>query len=115
VRLRNKVLLAQLPLVVALGVTIAIGSLVTRSIGHSSELILKDNYRSVLAAERMKEAAERIDSGIVFTVIGRAGRGGEQIDDNVKRLEAELVVQEANITEPGEREATAKLRATWTT
>jgi NtrC-family two-component system sensor histidine kinase KinB len=115
VRLPYKVLLAQLPLVVALGVTIAIGSLVTRSIGHSSELILKDNYRSVLAAERMKEAAERIDSGIVFTVIGRAGRGGEQIDDNVKRLAVELAVQEANITEPGEREATAKLRAAWTT
>jgi two-component system, NtrC family, sensor histidine kinase KinB len=115
VRLRNKVMLAQLPLVIALGITIAIGSYVTRSIGHGSELILKDNYRSVLAAERMKEAAERIDSGVVFTVIGRANRGSGQIDTNLVKLESELTVQEANITEPGEREATQKLRAAWNT
>ncbi|HEY6035478.1 MAG TPA: histidine kinase dimerization/phospho-acceptor domain-containing protein, partial [Kofleriaceae bacterium] len=113
-RLRNKVLMAQLPLVLALGITIAIGSNVTRSLGRGSEDILKDNYRSVLAAEHMKESAERIDSGIVFALIGHPKEGGDQIDANIPRLEAELVAQEHNLTEAGEREATQKIRTAWT-
>src|SRR5262249_29962794 len=114
VRMRTKLLLAQLPLVLALGVTIVIGSVVTRALGRGSQNILKDNYRSVVAAERMKEAAERIDSGIVCTVIGRSSQGLEQITANLARFEDELRAQEGNITEPGEREATQKLRQAWT-
>jgi signal transduction histidine kinase len=111
--MRTKLLFAQLPLVLALGIAIVVGSFVTRQLGRGSQDILKDNYRSVLAAERMKEAAERIDSGIVFTIIGRAARGLEQIDANIPKFEDELRAQEGNITEPGEAEATAKLRAAW--
>ena len=114
-RIRTKVFAAQLPLVAALAVAIVVGSFVTRTLGRASDDILKDNYRSVLAAQRMKEAAERIDSGVMFAVAGRPDDGAAQIDANVPRFERELAVQEANITEPGEREATAKLRATWTT
>jgi signal transduction histidine kinase len=115
VRIRTKVFVAQLPLVAALAVAIIVGSFVTHTLGRGSADILKDNYRSVLAAQRMKEAAERIDSGVMFAVAGRPGDGGAQIDTNVPRFEHELAVQEANITEPGEGQATAKLRATWTT
>ncbi|HEY1812370.1 MAG TPA: ATP-binding protein [Kofleriaceae bacterium] len=114
-RIRTKVFAAQLPLVAALAVAIVIGSIVTHTLGRGSADILKDNYRSVLAAQRMKEAAERIDSGVMFAVAGRPADGGAQIDANVPRFEHELAVQEANITEPGEGQATAKLRATWTT
>ncbi len=114
-RIRTKLLAAQLPLVAALAVAIVVGSIVTRALGRGSADILKDNYRSVLAAERMKEAAERIDSGVMFAVAGRAADGGAQIDTNVPLFSRELAAQENNITEPGEREATARLRATWTT
>jgi signal transduction histidine kinase/HAMP domain-containing protein len=113
--LRTKLLLAQLPLVIALGVTILIGSVVARDLGRGAQTILRDNYRSVLAAERMKEAAERVDSGLAFLTLGRGDVGRPQISDQVPRFEAELGAQEANITEPGEREATATLRAAWTT
>ncbi len=119
-KLRTKLLLAQLPLVVALGVTIIIGSIVTRALARGSEAILKDNYRSVLAAERMKEAIERIDSGVAFTIIGQAESSGRtaqglaQIRANLPRFDDELRAQEGNITEAGEREATRKLRAAWT-
>jgi signal transduction histidine kinase len=115
VKLRTKLLLAQVPLVAALAITIVVGSWVTRSLGQGSEDILKDNYRSVLAAERMKEAAERVDSGVVFAIIGHTARGVEQIAQNLPTFETELVAQEANITEPGEGEATATLRSAWTT
>ncbi len=113
-RMRTKLLFAQLPLVLALGIAIVVGSFVTRELGRGSQDILKDNYRSVLAAERMKEAAERIDSGIVFAIIGRTARGLDQIGANIPAFEDELRAQEGNITEPGEAEATAKLRAAWT-
>jgi two-component system, NtrC family, sensor histidine kinase KinB len=112
-RLRTKLLLAQLPLVIALGVTIVVGSAVTRALARGSEAILKDNYRSVLAAERMKEAAERIDSGVVFAVIGRTARGLAQVDAHAPRFEDKLRAQEGNITEPGERAATVRLREAW--
>jgi NtrC-family two-component system sensor histidine kinase KinB len=113
-RIRTKLLLAQLPLVVALAIETVFGSSVTRALGRSSEDILKDNYRSVLAGQRMKESAERIDSGVMFAVAGRPDDGLQQIDANEPTFEAELRAQEANITEPGEGEATAHLRASWT-
>jgi NtrC-family two-component system sensor histidine kinase KinB len=113
-KLRTKLLAAQLPLVAALAVTIVLGSAVTRVLGAGSDDILKDNYRSVLAAQNMKESAERIDSGVLFGIGGHADEGAAQIDANLPKLEHELQVQEANITEPGEREATHKLRAAWT-
>ena len=113
-KLHTKLLLAQLPLVIALGITIVVGSLVTRALGRSSQDILKDNYRSVLAAERMKEAAERVDSGVVFTIIRRVVLGIEQVSANIPKFENELRAQEANITEPGEHDATIALRTAWT-
>lgn len=113
-RMRTKLVLAQLPLVIALGLTIVIGSIVTVDLGRGSQTILRDNYRSVLGAERMKEAAERVDSGLAFASLGRQAQGFAQITDQVPRFEAELVAQEANITEVGERDATVRLRAAWT-
>ncbi len=113
-KLRTKLVAAQLPLVAALAVTAIVGSYVARLLGEGAEDILKDNYRSVLAAQNMKEAAERIDSGVMFVIAGRPDEGGTQIDANVPKLEHELRVQESNITEPGERDATQKLRAAWT-
>ncbi len=113
-RMRTKLVLAQLPLVIALGLTIVIGSFVTVDLGRGSQTILRDNYRSVLGAERMKEAAERVDSGLAFASLGRHAQGLEQITEQEPRFEAELAAQEANITEAGEREATVRLRAAWT-
>jgi len=81
---------------------------------QSGQNILKDNYRSVLAAQRMKEALERIDSAAMFLVIGERDRGLEQEAQFRPKLEQELVVQEGNITEPGEGEATSRLRQLWT-
>jgi len=101
-KLGTKILLAQLPLVVALGVTIGVGSVVTRALARGSEHILKDNYGSVLAAEHMKEAAERVNDGVLFAIIGRAGRGLTEIDANLPRFEDKLRTQEGNLTEPSE-------------
>lgn len=111
--LRAKLLGAQGVLAVALALVgvISIGSV--RTLGHATDEILKDNYRSVLAAQRMKEAAERLDSAALFRVAGRPERADAQAAPHRTTFEAELAVQEGNVTEPGEAEATAQLRQAW--
>ncbi len=82
-------------------------------LGSASEKILKDNYRSVLAAQRMKEAIERMDSAALFMALGQSAEGQKLARPSRKLFEAELEVQQNNITEPGEEAANAALAATW--
>ncbi|MBK9517906.1 MAG: HAMP domain-containing protein [Anaeromyxobacter sp.] len=111
--LKAKLLGAHAVLAVALALVglIAIGSV--RTLGHATDEILKDNYRSVLAAQRMKEAAERLDRAALFRVADRPDRADEQVAPNRATFEAELAVQQGNVTERGEADATARLRQAW--
>lgn len=111
--LRTKLLLAQLPLVLAIAINGFVGHNATAALGRSARSILKDNYRSVLAAQRMKEFAERMDSGALFIVAGHREQGINQAGAFRSRFEEELTIQESNITEEGETEATSKLRRLW--
>src|SRR5450432_2607514 len=111
--LRAKILLAQTPLVAALVLIAVLSGVTSAALGRNVASILQDNYRSVLAAERMKEALERIDSAAMFVVAGERRRGITQAEQNFPRFESELAVQQNNITERGEPEATAVLRQTW--
>src|SRR6266849_806328 len=85
------------------------------SLGSHSQTILKDNYRSVLAMQRMQEALERLeDSGPLFLLAALRDEEIQQAAKYRQQFENELKVQEGNITEPGEREVTQQLRALWT-
>ncbi len=111
--LRAKILLAQTPLAGALVLIALLSAFTNAALGRNAASILQDNYRSVLAAERMKEALERIDSAAMFIVAGERDRGLAQAEQNFPRFERELAVQQSNITERGEPEATAVLRRAW--
>lgn len=111
--LRGKLLLAQAPLGLALALVGVASLSAISSLGHSSELILKDNYRSVLAAERMLAAAGDLDAVALARAVGMASDDAARAGA-IARFQAELRAQEENITEPGEREATGDLRARWT-
>jgi len=111
--LKNKILLAQAPMALALILLGVIAVTTIDKLGSASEKILKDNYRSVLAAQRMKEAIERMDSAALFIALGRLAEGRQLALPNRKLFEAELEVQKKNITEPGELAATEALTATW--
>jgi two-component system, NtrC family, sensor histidine kinase KinB len=114
VTLRTKLLLAQAPLGAAI-VALGLVSVVTvTSVGETSGRILKDNYRSVLAMQRMKESIERLDSAALFLVAGQRDKGIAQAAAHRSRFEDELEVQEGNITEAGETDMTRRLRAAWT-
>ncbi|MGZ3469556.1 MAG: HAMP domain-containing sensor histidine kinase, partial [Isosphaeraceae bacterium] len=63
--LRMKLMLGFLPL---LAILIGLGLWAIAmfyGLGGNIDVILRENYRSVLAVERMKEALERMDSGLM--------------------------------------------------
>jgi signal transduction histidine kinase len=84
-----------------------------RDLGRTSQTILADNFRSVLAAQRMKEALERLDSAALFVATGRADRARADVPRHIAVFERELAAEEDNITEPGEGELARTLRADW--
>jgi signal transduction histidine kinase len=73
-------------------------------LGGSIDVILRENYRSVIASQEMKEALERMDSGMLFTLLGYQKEGLDLITENktvfLKAMKSEL----ENITIPGEQE-----------
>ncbi|HVP77407.1 MAG TPA: hypothetical protein VMV04_05890 [Thermodesulfobacteriota bacterium] len=73
-------------------------------LGESIDVILRENYRSVIACQQMKEALERMDSGILFELLGYTEKGDELIRKNELVFEAALGVELHNITVPGEGE-----------
>lgn len=113
--LRTKLLLAQIPLALALVVVgvVAIGTV--WNLSDQSQRILKDNYLSILAAERMKESIERLDSAAIYIVAGERPRAERLTSEHLDKFEQQLRIQEQNITEfdQGEDVATAKLRRQW--
>ncbi|HYS11296.1 MAG TPA: ATP-binding protein [Myxococcales bacterium] len=111
--LRTRLLLAQAPLAAGLMLVGLVALNTLETLGQSSQLILRDNFNSVLAAQRMKDAAERIDSAALFRAAGRPDKADEQAPPNIRAFQAQLEVQEHNLTEPGETEATHRLRAAW--
>jgi len=113
VTLRTRLLLAQAPLAAGLVLVGLVALNTLDTLGQSSQLILRDNFRSVLAAQRMKDAVERVDSAAAFRAAGRPDKADEQAPANIRAFESQLEAQERNITEPGEAEATQRLRAAW--
>jgi NtrC-family two-component system sensor histidine kinase KinB len=111
---RTKLLLAQAPLAIVLALVCILAVATISSLGSHSQTILKDNYRSVLAAQRMEEAIERLqDSGALLFLSDQREEAPRQAVQYRQRFENELKVQEGNITETGEREVTQRLRALW--
>ena len=112
--LRSRLLLAQAPLVLALLLLGATAVVTLARVGRSGQQVLADNYRSVLATQRITEQLERMDSAALFIIAGERERGLTQQAAQRPPLETELGVQQGNITEPGEAEATQRLRTAWT-
>ncbi len=80
------------------------------ALGQSIDVILRENYRSVVACQEMKEALERMDSGVVFVLLGAEQKGNDQIAQNDARFEKALRVELGNITLPGEGEKAKRLQ-----
>lgn len=99
--------------VVLLAILIAVGvesiSLLDQ-LGGAIDVILRENYKSVIACEQMKEALERMDSGALFALAGEEPQGRSLAVQYRPPFEAALKTELGNITLPGEGERAARLR-----
>jgi len=100
---------------IAIFVLIGVYTLVqTDQLGKSVGVILNENYRSVIACQEMKEAIERIDSGVLFTFIGNEKEGNRYIAKNNARFRAALTVELGNCTISGEKKKTEQVQKLFT-
>ena len=83
-------------------------------LGGSIDVILRENYRSVIASERMKEALERMDSGALFALAGEPQQGRAIAEQNRPRFDAALKTELGNVTLPGEGERAQRLKQLYT-
>jgi NtrC-family two-component system sensor histidine kinase KinB len=101
--LRTKMLIGVTPLL-ALMVGLGLWAITLFSrLGNNIEVILRENYRSVLAAEGMKEALERMDSALWFAIGGKEDRAREQYRASRESFGQKLWVEQNNVTLPGEQ------------
>jgi len=108
--LRQKLLLVFGGLLLII-VVISIQSIVkVTDLGNAIDIILRENYRSVIACQNMKESLERMDSGALFILSGYEKEGREAIDGYMPEFEKALQIELNNITLPGEGEKAAHLQ-----
>jgi PAS domain S-box-containing protein len=84
------------------------------TLGESIDIILRENYRSVIACQEMKEALERMDSGTLFTLLGYSQEGKDLIRKNELVFQKALQVELGNITLPGEGEKATHIKDLFT-
>jgi methyl-accepting chemotaxis protein len=112
--LRTKLLIGLTPLL-AIMVGLGLWAIVMFSrLGNKIDVILKENYASVLAAEGMKEALERIDSSLLFAIGGEEQQARDQFAEYRPMFERNLKIEPGNVTLPGEQEMADALTTLYT-
>src|ERR1700742_4254639 len=98
--MKQRIFLGLAPLFVLL---IAMGayavSLFTK-LGNSVDVILRENFRSVVAGQQMKETAERMDSALFFSLEGEEERARKMYTENLPVFRQNLDLEMHNITLP---------------
>jgi len=96
----------------AMMLLVAAGGIVWSSrLGRSIQVILSENFRSVLAAQDMKESLERMDSGALFSLTGDPAQGRTLVEAYGPRFREALALELSNLTLPGERERAERIAA----
>ncbi|OQW92206.1 MAG: hypothetical protein BWK79_15165 [Beggiatoa sp. IS2] len=80
----------------------------------SIDVILKENYRSVIAVQDMKESLERLDSGALFLIVGNTKEGQELIDIYTPRFLDAMKIASTNTMLPREKELTREITTLFT-
>jgi len=113
-KLRQKLSLGFGGLLLIILITGTLSILRLSRLGSSIDVILRENYRSVIACQDMKEALERIDSGLLFVFMSENQRGTDLIRKNEAVFQKSLRVELDNITVPGEGEKARRLEDVFT-
>ena len=111
--LKKKILVgyAVVFVLMALVVVWAVTNLV--SLGKASDAILRENYRSILAAENMVDALERQDSAVLLLFLGDSEKGIHQFRENESLFLQWLTRAKDNITIHGEGELVQSVEASY--
>ncbi len=104
-RLRKKLLLAAVPAIVTLGALGAYSAGTIERLGSAAEEILRDNYKSIRVVQRLHE----VRADVEHQFLSRGQVDLAVIESQLAACSESLVVQQGNVTEPGEDEATAGL------
>jgi len=102
--LRTRILIGY-GITLALMVVVLVWAVVNLvSLGRASDAILRENYKSILAAENMIEAIERQDSATLLVMLDYGDEGLAQFRENENQFLQWLGRAKDNITVPGEAE-----------
>lgn len=107
--LRQRILLTLLPVLILLCVLGGTGVVLLRQLGSSIDVILRENYESVLAMQDLKDALERIDSSFQFLLVAQGvedpqerneltNRAQKQLTDNWGYFDLAQEKEQANVT-----------------
>lgn len=107
--IRNRIILTLVPLLVLVVVLGGAGVALLSHLGDRIDVILRENYDSIVAMERLNEALERIDSSFQFTLAGQEARARDQYRENWPVYRKQLRFEQGNITLPGEQELVDEL------
>ena len=108
--MKRRIFLGLAPIFVLIVAMGAYAVLLFTKLGTRVDVILRENFRSVLAGQQMKEAAERMDSGLFFSLVGEEERGRDLYKRNLPVFKEALKTELGNITLPGEDKLAEDLR-----
>lgn len=108
-KIRTKILLSY-GIVFSLGLVVGGWSLLNlRHLSKTTEGIWQENYRSIIAAEKMIEAIERQDSATLLIMLGKEKEGTEQFHQHEITFLQWLGRAKDNITIPREEQLLSQL------
>ncbi|HVQ19824.1 MAG TPA: HAMP domain-containing protein, partial [Terrimicrobiaceae bacterium] len=108
--MKRRIFLGLAPIFALIVVMGAYAVLLFTKLGTRVDVILRENFRSVLAGQQMKEAAERMDSALFFSLVGEEERGRRLYSQNLPVFKEALKTELGNITLPGEDKLAGDLR-----
>src|SRR5450432_1105666 len=108
--MKRRIFFGLAPLFILLVATGTYAVALFAKLGNSVDVILRENFRSVLAGQQMKETAERMDSALFFSLVGEEERGRKLYAQNLPSFRESLRTELGNITLPGEAELAEKVK-----
>ncbi len=91
--MKRRIFLGLAPIFVLILVMGAYAVLLFAKLGTRVDVILRENFRSVLAGQQMKEASERMDSGLFFSLVGEEERGRGLYTENLPVFQEGLRIE----------------------
>ena len=99
--LKKKILIGYGVAFALMGLVVAWAVVNLISLGKATDAILRENYRSILAAENMVDTLERQDSAILLIFLGDTRKGISQFQESEAMFLQWLARAKDNITIEG--------------